>query len=87
MTKSKVAGLLLFAVSNSYLALSWKSWSVSVAGMYTILSALEYFVLLSAIEDFPLLKFWIKKLGSKIQRYDLVKAAEDENDQTLVTNV
>ena len=59
MTKTKVLGLLLFLASNSYLAVSWQSWAVQVAGMYIVLSVAEYFLLLSAVERMPLIEHWM----------------------------
>ena len=72
MSKHKVFGILLFAISNSYLAACWQSWSVTVAGLYTCLSVLEYFVLRSAVvraDDSPAVRQISKLLSAKLHRY------------------
>lgn len=53
LSKTKLSGLVLFGISNSYLALSWQSVTVQVAAGYLLLSCLEYFILLSAVQSSP----------------------------------
>lgn len=89
MTKTKLLGLVLFLLSNSYLAFSWQSWSVQVAGMYIILSVLEYFLLLSAVDRMPLVEHWMQKLSSRIH-YTPLKTEENtgsEFDETVKVNI
>ena len=87
MTKTKVLGLLLFLASNSYLAVSWQSWAVQVAGMYIVLSVAEYFLLLSAVERMPLIEHWMQKLSSRIQYTPLQATAQEEMDETVQVTI
>jgi hypothetical protein len=48
------------------LALAWKSWSVTVAALYTVFSVTEYFILLSAVQDSPVVRKIAALLGTKI---------------------